>query len=241
VTDCSILMILLIVVICVHSILTGFTTMEKLDGGLAMFALLIAALIPIALANPEGDALYALRRSLTDPSNVLQSWDPTLVNPCTWFHVTCDGLNQVIRVDLGNARLSGSLVPELGVLQNLQYLELYKNSLTGHIPSELGKMKSLVSLDLYHNNFTGSIPRSLGKLSSLAFLRLNANKLTGHIPRELTSITTLKAVDMSNNDLCGTIPVTGSFSHLQAKSFGNNPRLNGPELEGFVSYEMSCH
>jgi len=171
----------------------------------------------------------------------LQSWDPTLVNPCTWFHVTCDGQNRVIRVDLGNARLSGSLVPELGVLQNLQYLELYKNSLTGHIPSELGKLKSLVSLDLYHNNFTGSIPRSLGNLSNLAFLRLNNNKLTGRIPRELTSITTLKAVDMSHNDLCGTIPVSGSFSHLQAKSFENNPRLNGPELEGFVPYEMSCH
>ncbi|KAG0595363.1 hypothetical protein M758_UG160700 [Ceratodon purpureus] len=218
-----------------------FTDMGTSNGRMAIFSLLIAALISVTLANSEGDALYALRRSLTDPSNVLQSWDPTLVNPCTWFHVTCDHRNRVIRVDLGNARLSGLLVPDLGVLQNLQYLELYKNSLTGHIPPELGKLKSLVSLDLYHNNFTGSIPRSLGKLSSLAFLRLNANKLTGRIPRELTSITTLKAVDMSNNDLCGTIPVTGSFNHLHAKSFENNPRLNGPELEGFVSYEMSCH
>lgn len=215
--------------------------MEKSNGELAMCALLVVALLSVALANSEGDALYALRRSLTDPLNVLQSWDPTLVNPCTWFHVTCDNQNRVIRVDLGNARLSGNLVPELGVLLNLQYLELYKNSLTGHIPSELGKLQSLVSLDLYHNNFTGSIPRSLGKLSNLVFLRLNSNRLTGHIPRELTSIITLKAVDMSNNDLCGTIPVTGSFSSLPAKSFENNPRLNGPELEGFVPYEMSCH
>ncbi|KAG0572671.1 hypothetical protein KC19_VG115700 [Ceratodon purpureus] len=215
--------------------------MEKSYGELAMFALAIAALLSLAHTNSEGDALYALRLSLTDPSNVLQSWDPTLVNPCTWFHVTCDSQNQVIRVDLGNARLSGSLVPELGVLLNLQYLELYKNSLTGHIPSEVGKLQSLVSLDLYHNNFTGSIPRSFGKLSSLVFLRLNSNRLTGRIPRELTSITSLKAVDMSNNDLCGTIPVTGSFSHLAAKSFENNSRLNGPELEGFVPYEMSCH
>lgn len=206
-----------------------------------MFALLIAALVPVSLANSEGDALYALRQSLTDPLNVLQSWDPTLVNPCTWFHVTCDSQNRVIRIDLGNARLSGSLVPELGVLQNLQYLELYKNRLTGHIPSAIGKLQSLVSLDLYNNNFTGSIPYSLGKLSRLAFLRLNCNKLTGRIPRELTLITTLKAIDLSNNDLCGTIPVTGSFSHLQTKSFENNSRLNGPELEGFVPYEMSCH
>jgi hypothetical protein len=69
VTDCSILMILLIVVICVHSILTGFTTMEKLDGGLAMFALLIAALIPIALANPEGNVRQFYSVNLAWPSS----------------------------------------------------------------------------------------------------------------------------------------------------------------------------
>lgn len=46
----------------------------------------------------SGDALYALRQSLIDPSNVLQSWDPTLVNPCTWFHVGCNSDSSVIRV-----------------------------------------------------------------------------------------------------------------------------------------------
>ena len=45
-----------------------------------------------------GDALYALKSNLQDPNSVLQSWDPTLVNPCTWFHVTCDNVNTVIRV-----------------------------------------------------------------------------------------------------------------------------------------------
>ncbi|KAF5176602.1 somatic embryogenesis receptor kinase 1-like [Thalictrum thalictroides] len=73
-------------------------------------------------ANTEGDALHNLRTNLIDPNNVLQSWDPTLVNPCTWFHVTCNNDNSVIRVDLGNAALSGSLVPQLGLLKNLQYL-----------------------------------------------------------------------------------------------------------------------
>ncbi|KAL2347540.1 hypothetical protein Fmac_001540 [Flemingia macrophylla] len=70
----------------------------------------------------EGDALDSLRTNLQDPNNVLQSWDPTLVNPCTWFHVTCNNDNSVIRVDLGNATLSGQLVPQLGQLKNLQYL-----------------------------------------------------------------------------------------------------------------------
>ncbi|KAK7848628.1 somatic embryogenesis receptor kinase 2 [Quercus suber] len=32
-----------------------------------------------------GDAWKA---NLADHYSVLQSWDPTLANPCTWFHVT---------------------------------------------------------------------------------------------------------------------------------------------------------
>lgn len=46
----------------------------------------------------SGNALHALRSRFKDPTNVLQSWDPTLVNPCTWFHVTCDSNNHVIRL-----------------------------------------------------------------------------------------------------------------------------------------------
>ncbi|KAI5600910.1 hypothetical protein POPTR_001G061600v4 [Populus trichocarpa] len=190
-------------------------------------------------ANLEGDALYALRRAVKDPGHVLQSWDPTLTDPCTWFHVTCDGDNRVTRLDLGNAKLSGSLVPELGKLVGLQYLELYMNELVGPIPRELGNLKSLVSLDLYHNNLTGTIPASLSKLSNLKFLRLNGNRLTGRIPRELTKLDSLKILDVSNNDLCGTIPTSGSFSKLTEESFVNNSRLEGPELVGFVRYNAA--
>ncbi|GLT37849.1 hypothetical protein SLA2020_121360 [Shorea laevis] len=205
---------------------------------LLYFVLLLAALAPTpTTANPEGDALYALRRAVKDPENVLQSWDPTLVDPCTWFHVTCDGDNRVTRLDLGNAKLSGTLVPELGKLERLQYLELYMNDLVGSIPGELGGLKSLVSLDLYHNNLTGPIPASLSKLSILKFLRLNGNRLTGRIPRELTKLKNLKILDVSNNDLCGTFPTSGAFSKFSEESFLNNTRLEGPELMGFVRYD----
>ncbi|RZC83293.1 hypothetical protein C5167_046079 [Papaver somniferum] len=175
---------------------------------------LTLSLLPLISANSEGDALYTLRRSLSDPDNVLQSWDPTLVTPCTWFHITCDQDNHVTRVDLGNSNLSGHLVPELGNLARLQYLELYKNNIQGKIPVELGNLKSLISLDLYNNNISGIIPPALGKLKSLVFLRLNDNRLNGQIPRELGVISSLKVVDVSNNNLCGTIPTTGPFEHI---------------------------
>ncbi|CAH8383275.1 unnamed protein product [Eruca vesicaria subsp. sativa] len=208
---------------------------------LAASLALTLALIHLVDANSEGDALYALRRSLSDPDHVLQSWDPTLVSPCTWFHVTCNQDNRVTRVDLGNSNLSGHLAPELGKLEHLQYLELYKNKIEGTIPSELGNLKNLISLDLYNNNLTGKIPSALGKLKSLVFLRLNDNQLTGPIPRQLTKIPSLKVVDVSNNDLCGTIPTEGPFGHIPLQNFENNSRLEGPELIGLASYDTNCN
>ncbi|XP_042454489.1 LRR receptor kinase BAK1-like isoform X2 [Zingiber officinale] len=180
------------------------------------------------LSNMEGDALHYLKANLIDPNNVLQSWDPTLVNPCTWFHVTCNNDNSVIRVDLGNAQLSGTLVPQLGQLKNLQYLELYSNNISGIIPSDLGNLTNLVSLDLYLNSFAGEIPDSLGKLTKLRFLRLNNNSLSGPIPKSLTNITALQVLDLSNNNLSGEVPSTGSFSLFTPISFANNPLLCGP-------------
>ncbi|XP_062222976.1 LRR receptor kinase SERK2-like [Phragmites australis] len=197
-----------------------------------LWAVVVAVVLVVGpgrvVANTEGDALYSLRQSLTDANNVLQSWDPTLVNPCTWFHVTCNNDNSVIRVDLGNAQLSGLLVPQLGQLKNLQYLELYSNNISGTIPPELGNLTNLVSLDLYMNNFSGNVPDSLGNLLKLRFLRLNNNSLSGQIPISLTNISTLQVLDLSNNNLSGAVPSTGSFSLFTPISFANNPLLCGP-------------
>ncbi|PPD74787.1 hypothetical protein GOBAR_DD28293 [Gossypium barbadense] len=158
---------------------------------LCLWLILVLELVFRAAGNAEGDALNALKTNMADPNNVLQSWDATLVNPCTWFHVTCNNENSVTRVcvtskfvgwryicfsfcqfsDLGNANLSGQLVAQLGQLPNLQYLELYSNNITGTIPEELGNLTNLVSLDLYLNNLAGGIPTTLGKLTKLRFLQ----------------------------------------------------------------------
>ncbi|KAM3694463.1 hypothetical protein ACJW31_07G059700 [Castanea mollissima] len=185
-------------------------------------SILLFGFVSKVSANAEGDALNALKTNLADPNNVLQSWDPTLVNPCTWFHVTCDSENSVTRVDLGNASLSGLLAPQLGQLVNLQYLELYSNNITGPIPEELGNLTHLVSLDLYLNNLNGQIPPTLGNLQKLRFLRLNNNTLKGQIPVILTTVQSLQVLDLSNNRLTGDIPINGSFSLFTPISFNNN-------------------
>ncbi|KAH1250333.1 BRASSINOSTEROID INSENSITIVE 1-associated receptor kinase 1 [Glycine max] len=195
-----------------------------------LWAILVLDLLLKVSGNTEGDALTALKNSVSDPNNVLQSWDSTLVDPCTWFHVTCNNENSVTRVDLGNANLSGQLVPQLGQLPNLQYLELYSNNITGKIPDELGSLRNLVSLDLYSNNITGPISDNLANLKKLRFLRLNNNSLSGKIPVRLTTVDSLQVLDLSNNNLTGDIPINGSFSSFTPISFRNNPSLNNNTL-----------
>ncbi|XP_019419320.1 PREDICTED: BRASSINOSTEROID INSENSITIVE 1-associated receptor kinase 1-like isoform X2 [Lupinus angustifolius] len=203
--------------------------MEKVALSIIVSFLICAILVLKVSANAEGDALNTLKSNLADPNNVLQSWDATLVNPCTWFHVTCNGDNSVTRVDLGNADLTGQLVPQLGLLRELQYLELYSNNITGKIPDEIGNLTNLVSLDLYLNKLTGPIPNTLGKLANLRFLRLNNNSLSGGIPMSLTAVTSLQVLDLSNNQLKGVVPVNGSFSLFTPISYSNNSGLIQPK------------
>ncbi|CAI9101442.1 OLC1v1038772C1 [Oldenlandia corymbosa var. corymbosa] len=177
------------------------------------FVIIVVVSLAIAIVNgnSEGDALNAFKASVMDPNNVLQSWDPTLVNPCTWFHVTCNIENSVTRVDLGNAGLSGTLVPQLGLLPNLQYLELFGNHLSGRIPAELGNLTRLVSLDLYSNQLTGLIPAELGNLRLLRFLRLNNNKLSGNLPDSIILLINhgqLQILNVADNKLAGTVRAT---------------------------------
>ncbi|KAL0432743.1 UNVERIFIED_CONTAM: Somatic embryogenesis receptor kinase [Sesamum latifolium] len=178
----------------------------KREGMVLLVAWLILVLPPLRCiyANMEGDALHSLRTNLEDPNNVLQSWDPTLVNPCTWFHVTCNNDNSVIRVDLGNAALSGQLVPQLGLLKNLQYLELYSNNISGPIPSDLGNLTNLGSIN---------------------------NRLSGAVP-DNGSFSLFTPISFANNlDLCGPVtgrPCSGSPPFSPPPPFVPPPPISAP-------------
>ncbi|XP_047312640.1 leucine-rich repeat protein 1-like [Impatiens glandulifera] len=193
------------------------------------FLMLFFGMVAVEAGTISSDlnALLAFRQGVLDPQHALDSWDSTLIDPCTWFHVTCDNNKRVIRLDLMRYGLSGNLSPQLGTLDRLMYLELFGNNFDGPIPQELGNLVNLKSLDLYNNRFSGRIPPSLGKLRSLIFFRLNNNQLRGSIPGELGNIPTLKVVDVSSNHLCGPVPRGGSLSKV-TYNYGNNPSINKP-------------
>nr|CAD1843168.1 unnamed protein product [Ananas comosus var. bracteatus] len=72
---------------------------------------------------------------------------------------------------------------EIGVLQELQSLNLSSNHLQGRIPRRIGDMRSLESLDLSYNELSGDIPQSLSGLTYLSHLNVSYNNLSGRIPR----------------------------------------------------------
>ena len=66
----------------------------------------------------------------------------------SWHGVSTDSTGRVRSIELTENNLTGSLLPELGQLTNLQELDLLHNQLTGLIPPELGQLTNLQHLSL---------------------------------------------------------------------------------------------
>ncbi|CAN1839900.1 BRASSINOSTEROID INSENSITIVE 1-associated receptor kinase 1 [Linum perenne] len=65
---------------------------------IVIFAIIALLQVAKVKGNADLDALSNLKNSLSDPNHVLESWDTSLVDPCTWFHVVCNGNNRVTEV-----------------------------------------------------------------------------------------------------------------------------------------------
>ncbi|TMX03766.1 hypothetical protein EJD97_014170 [Solanum chilense] len=156
--------------------------------------------------NFEVQALMAIKVALKDPRGVLDNWDSTSVDPCSWAMVTCSSESLVIGLGAPSQNLSGTFSPSIGNLTNLQIILLQNNNITGPIPKEIGRLSKLQTLDLSYNFFTGDIPVSLGHLSDLKYMRLNNNSLSGEIPVLLANMSQLTLVDLSFNNLSGPVP-----------------------------------
>ncbi|KAK6928017.1 Leucine-rich repeat-containing N-terminal, plant-type [Dillenia turbinata] len=181
------------------------------DNTLFLLALFLFWKSAYALLSPKGvnfevQALMGIKHSLVDPHGVLDNWDDSSVDPCSWTMVTCSPENLVIGLGTPSQNLSGKLSPSIGNLTNLQIVLLQNNNITGRIPEEIGKLPRLQTLDLSDNCFTGEIPSSLGHLKSLQYLRLNNNSLSGAIPTSLANMTQLAFLDLSYNNMSGPVP-----------------------------------
>ncbi|GMI68804.1 hypothetical protein like AT4G37250 [Hibiscus trionum] len=200
---------------------------------------------PLGL-NTDGVLLLSFRYLiLSDPLNVLQSWNFVDQTPCSWNGVACDSIDGYLRVtglSLPNCQLIGSVPSDLGLLEHLHILDLSNNSLNGSLPVSLFNSTKLRVLDLSNNLIAGGIPETIGSLQNLQVLNLSDNGLTGALPASLTTIQNLSVVSLKNNYFSGNLP-TG-FQSVQVLDLSSNlvqgslpPKFGGINLKYFnVSY-----
>ncbi|CAB9519175.1 LRR receptor-like serine threonine-protein kinase [Seminavis robusta] len=154
------------------------------------------------------------------------------------------------------ARLRGTLVPELALLTNLRELDVEHQSIKGTIPNELTQLSNTLqfiyltkcfftgtipaqlflssrSLFLSHNpRLTSSIP-AIGASSKMAQLKMTETNLQGTIPTELGLATGLEELLLNGNDLKGPIPSElGQLSSLKVLDLTDN------ELSGSIPLEI---
>ncbi|XP_039020427.1 probable LRR receptor-like serine/threonine-protein kinase At4g37250 [Hibiscus syriacus] len=160
--------------------------------------------------NTDGVLLLSFRYLiLSDPLNVLQSWNYFDQTPCAWNGVTCDSIDGYLRVtglSLPTCQLLGSIPSDLGMLEHLHSLDLSNNSLNGSLPVSLFNSTKLRFLDLSNNLIAGGIPETIGTLQNLQVLNLSDNLLTGTLPASLTTILNLTVVSLKINYFSGNLP-----------------------------------
>ena len=139
----------------------------------------------------------------------------------------------------------GPLLPELGQLHHLEYLDLgYQarfasdakersvgrgpESLTGAIPPQLWRLPRLRHLDLQGQLLAWTLPSDIGRLASLEYLDLSHNWLSGPLPPELGRLASLRHLLLSGNEFTGAIPPElGRLTDLTVFRLNDN-QLSGP-------------
>ncbi|XP_075522085.1 receptor-like protein EIX1 isoform X2 [Primulina tabacum] len=125
----------------------------------------------------EKQSLLRFKKSFTDPSNMLSSWD-TEHDCCKWKKIVCDSSKgHVLELKLQspdrNSRLGGKIDPSLRNLKFLRFLDISQNNFDGtDIPDFFGSLVSLEYLNISSCGFQGTIP-SLRNLSNLRGLGLS--------------------------------------------------------------------
>jgi hypothetical protein len=149
-------------------------------------------------------------------------------------------LGRVLSINLRENNVRGNLSEwtELGNLHNLTLLDLSVNNVSGFLPTELGMVRDLETLNLEwnqleggfndnalatlnsggdkrfsldtisieHNNVSGTLPSELGLHTRLAMVNLQYNRLSGVIPQTLSSLGEAQVIMLNDNRLSGTLP-----------------------------------
>jgi Leucine-rich repeat (LRR) protein len=135
-------------------------------------------------------------------------WGRNDSSRCEWPGITCNGTGSVTKIVMSSGFYLGGEMSKLNLscFPNLVRLDLRNASLQGSIPVEIGTLSKLTYLDLSYNTLTGPIPSTLGNLTNLEVLSLDSNQITGPIPPTFGNLTNLKFLSFGSNQINGSIP-----------------------------------
>ncbi|XP_020103201.1 receptor kinase-like protein Xa21 [Ananas comosus] len=133
-------------------------------------------------------------------------------------------------IEINTNFFSGTIPPEIGSLQLLQKLLLYKNSLEVKEPDDWGFFKALTNctnlqyLLLHNNKLSGLLPTSISNLSvSIEVISLGSNSLSGSVPEGIGNLVNLNHFSIVNNTLTGSLPASiGMLQNSQILDFSYN-------------------
>ncbi|KAK8518945.1 hypothetical protein V6N13_017798 [Hibiscus sabdariffa] len=216
-------------------------------------------------------ALQGFSRSLE--SNI-GGWNWNSSSCCSFTGITCGNssvLNaRVVRLELGNKRLTGTIGDSLVGLGQLRILNLSHNFLHGSVPTNLFQFWNLEVLDLSDNQFVGSVPTvihlrsvkhlDLSKNSFSSFLGVEfcksssrirylnlADNFFGEASLYLENCTSLRYLFLNGNGLSGTLPENlFLLQHLKVLHLEQN-RFSGPlsygigNLSNLVELDISSN
>ncbi|KAG5249162.1 leucine-rich repeat receptor protein [Salix suchowensis] len=194
-------------------------------------------------SNTEAEALLKWKDSLGNQSILQSWVAPEnsssrTLSPCLWRGITCDNAGNVTQINLPNVGLTGTLQNlNFSSLTNLLRLDLRENQLTGTIPSSIGVLYKLQYLDLATNLLYGTLPLSLADLTQAYELDFSRNNITGIIDPRLfpdgsaaskTGLVSLKNFLLQTTGLGGRIPEEiGNCKFLSLLALDEN-RFYGP-------------
>jgi hypothetical protein len=114
---------------------------------------------------------------------------------------------------LGNGSLS-NIGPMLKVLTRLQVLYVmdHGENVSGTIPTEIGLLTDLENLNVGYNGIHGTLPTQIGDIGdSLLEIRIQGTQLSGSIPTQFSRLTKLRFLHLDHNRLGGVVPLLRAF------------------------------